>query len=123
MLVSPASARGIPFGTTDNEDGHVSASRSCDESVVDAICAALAPYAWRRFTPELLARVALAAGDRRRLEAALGAVDGAAIGHWDRLEPADRDDVRVAPLVAFLTNHRWTELRLPTLCRDLAAAS
>ena len=101
----------------------MSASRPCDESVVDAMCAALAPYAWRRFTPELLARVALAAGDRRRLETALTAMGGAAVGPWDRLEPTERDDVRVAPLVAFLTNHPWTELRLPTLCRDLAAAS
>ncbi|MGZ5416925.1 MAG: hypothetical protein ACXWDI_07075 [Nocardioides sp.] len=101
----------------------MSASKPCDESVVDAMCAALAPYAWRRFTPELLARVALAALDRRRLETALAAMEGAAIGRWNRLEPAERDDVRVAPLADFLTNHRWTELRLPALCRVLASVS
>jgi hypothetical protein len=101
----------------------VSASKPCDESVVDAMCAALAPYAWRRFTPELLVRVALAAGDRCRLETALAGLEGAAVGQWDRLEPTERDDVRVAPLVGFLTDRRWTASRLPALCRDLAAVS
>jgi hypothetical protein len=90
-----------------------------DESVVSALSAALEPYPWRRFTPELLARFVLAARDRQRLHALLGAVPGASVGSWTTLEAAPRDDVRAAPLVEFLVSHRWTELSLPALCRNL----
>ncbi|MGH3505592.1 MAG: hypothetical protein ACRDO2_00135 [Nocardioidaceae bacterium] len=90
-----------------------------DETVVAAMCAALAPYPWRRFTPELLARFALAVSDRHGLEEGLLTVQGAAVGRWDRLMPVERDDPRVPRLVEFLTSHRWTELSLPALCRSL----
>ena len=83
------------------------------------MCAALAPYSWRRFTPDLLARMALAARDRRSLESLLRAVEGARVGEWEPLEAAAPDDARVARIVEFLACHRWTELRLPTLCRSL----
>lgn len=92
-----------------------------DEAFVAALCEALAPYPWRRFTPELLARFAVAARDRQELTAVLGALPGAAVGSWERLEPADRPDGRTAPLVEFLTDRRWNSSRLPALCRDLAA--
>jgi len=92
-----------------------------DEAFVAALCEALAPYPWRRFTPELLARFALAARDRQALTAALSALRGAAVGNWERLEPVDRSDARAAPLIDFLTDRRWTSSRLPALCRDLAA--
>lgn len=90
-----------------------------DESVGSAVCAALAPYPWRRLTPELVARIVLAARDRQRLQAALAAVPGASVGSWTALEPAPRDDARAAPLVEFLVSHRWTELSLPAVCRSL----
>jgi hypothetical protein len=90
-----------------------------DESVVSALCAALEPYPWRRFTPDLFARFVLAAHDRRSLHLVLGAVPGASVGSWTTLEPVPRDDVRAAPLVEFLVAHRWTELSLPALCRNL----
>lgn len=90
-----------------------------DESVVSALCAALEPYPWRRFTPELFARLVLAARDRQSLHAVIVTVPDASVGSWTPLEPAPRDDARAAPLVAFLVSHRWTELSLPALCRNL----
>jgi hypothetical protein len=92
-----------------------------DESVVSALCAALEPFPWRRFTPELFARLVLAAHDRRSIHAVLATVPGASIGSWTTLEPVPRDDARAAPLVEFLVSHRWTELSLAMLCRNLCA--
>jgi hypothetical protein len=89
--------------------------------VVSALCAALEPYPWRRFTPDLFARFVLTARDRQSLHSVLVTVPGASIGSWTALEPAPRDDVRAAPLVEFLVSHRWTELSLPTLCHHLSA--
>lgn len=79
----------------------------------------LEPYQWRRFRPELLARAALAAHDRHGLSRLLAGVPGTAVGGWDELAPADRDDPRCVPLVRFLRSHRWTELSLTALCRQL----
>ena len=92
-----------------------------DEVALDATCAALEPYGWRSFTPELVARFVVAASDRESLHAGLVAVPGAAVGSWGRLEPTAPDDRRLEPLVEFLTSHRWTQLRLPALCRRLLA--
>ena len=90
-----------------------------DETVVAALCAALEPYPWRGFTPQLFARFALAARDRQALQAVLEAVPGTEPGRWDRLEPTATEDARVARLVDFLSAHRWTERTLPTLCHNL----
>jgi hypothetical protein len=91
------------------------------EELVVAACAALRPYQWRSFTPELLARLLLAASDRQCLHGLLVGVPGAAVGMWDVLDPADRHDVRVSVLVEFLVSHHWTELSLCALCRELLA--
>lgn len=90
-----------------------------DEAVIAALCAALAPYPWRRFTPELLARFALAARDRQELAAVLSEVQGAAVGTWWRLEPSARADARVPRVVEFLADLRWAELSLLAMCRNL----
>ena len=66
------------------------------------MCEALSPYPWRSFTPELLARLALAARDRHLLDKALSSVQGAAVGRWGVLEPVARDDARLASIVEFL---------------------
>ena len=92
-----------------------------NDELVEAACAALRPYQWRRFTPELLARLLLAANDRQRMHGLLIGVPGAAVGPWDVLDPADRHDVRVSVLVEFLMSHHWTELSLYALCRELLA--
>ena len=90
-----------------------------EEVVVATLCAALAPYPWRRFTPELLARFALAARDRQELAAALSTVQGAGVGTWERLEPAERTDARVPRIVEFLADLRWAEMSLLSMCRNL----
>jgi hypothetical protein len=89
--------------------------------VAEAVCSALRPYQWRSFRPELLARTVLAARDRQALHDLLAGVPGVAVGTWDVLEPADRDDGRLIALTDFLSSHRWTELNLIRLCRQLLA--
>jgi hypothetical protein len=85
-----------------------------------AVFAALNPYTWRSFTPELLARRVVAACDRQDLVELLQAVPGAAVGPWAGLpEPADRTDPRVTDLATFLESHPWRGLTLHTLCRLL----
>lgn len=95
-------------------------TRSPEDDLVVALCAALAPYPWRELTPDMFARTALAASDRLGLAQLLGTVPGADLGPWHPLEPVARHDVRAARLVEFLSCHRWSELRLPALCRSLA---
>jgi hypothetical protein len=95
--------------------------RSIDDAVAEAVCSALRPYQWRSFRPELLSRAVLAANDRQHLQGLLTDVPGAAVGQWDPLGLADRDDRRLTGLVEFLSTHRWTELSLSTLCRQLLA--
>jgi hypothetical protein len=103
--------RGADVTTTDPQN----------EELVEAACAALRPYQWRSFTPELLARLLLAASDRQRLHGLLVGVPGAAVGTWGVLDPADRHDGRVGVLVEFLASHLWTERSLCALCRELLA--
>ncbi len=90
------------------------------EALAAAMCAALSPYLWRRLTPELLARMALAARDRHLLAEVLASVRGADPGRWEALEPVGRDDARVAHVVESVRSHRWTELSLHRLCEHLA---
>ena len=85
------------------------------------MCETIALYPWRRFTPHLFARMALAAHDRQSLEDALATVHGASVGEWEALEPAERRDPRVVPLVHLLESHRWAGLQLQTLCRKVSA--
>ena len=92
-----------------------------DRSRAAAVCAALAPYSWRGFTPERLARLVLAAHDRHALADVLGAVAGADVGPWAPPEPADADDPRLPALVDFLASHQWTRLTLRGLCDRLLA--
>ena len=91
-----------------------------DDAVAAVLCAALAPYPWRRFTPELLARFAVAARDRQELACVLSEVTDAVVGSWEMLEPAERSDARVPRVAELLADLRWTELTLPGTCRKLA---
>jgi hypothetical protein len=97
----------------------VSARAPSEEAVVAALCAALAPYPWRHFTPELLARFALAACDRQQLAAVLAEAPGAAVGTWDRLEPAERADARVPRFVELLGDFNVAGTSLLATCRSL----
>lgn len=87
-----------------------------EEAMVAAACAALRPYRWRSFTPELMARLVLAARDRQSIRALLVTVPGAAVGPWGDVDLAEPDDVRVGTLVRFLESRRWTHLTVQALC-------
>jgi hypothetical protein len=99
----------------------VTATDPRSESDVDAVASTVEPYQWRRFRPELLARAVLAANDRQHVRRLLVGIPRVAVGTWDPLDPADRDDPRLAGLVEFLSAHRWTGLSLSSLCRQLLA--
>jgi hypothetical protein len=86
---------------------------------VAAVCAALEPYEWRSFTPQLLARCALGALDRHRVVDLIEVVSGAATGDPGPVEPAEPGDVRVDVLVDFLTGHRWRTMTLVSLSGHL----
>ena len=90
-----------------------------DEELLQSICDFLRPYRWRGFRPELMARAILAARDREHVHRLLAHVPGASVGAWEELGPVDLHDVRVPVLVGFLVSHRWTELNLGALCRQL----
>lgn len=96
-------------------------SNPTDRTALEAVAAALDPFPWRSFTPEQVARRAVAARDRHALTDLLQAVAGSAVGGWEDLEPADRDDPRVAVLVALLGSQPWRAFSLHTLCRHLVA--
>jgi hypothetical protein len=106
---------------TGGKERQVTATDPRSRPEVQAVASALQPYRWRGFRPELLARTVVAANDRQHLRGLLAGFPGVTVGVWDPLEPADRNDVRLPGLVEFLSTHRWTELSLSTLCRQLLA--
>jgi hypothetical protein len=106
---------------TGGEESRVTVTDPRREPAAQAVASALLPYQWRSFRPEMLARTVLAAHDRHQVHALLTRVPGAAVGRWDALQPVGRDDARLTVLVEFLSGHRWTELSLTTLCRQLLA--
>jgi hypothetical protein len=87
-----------------------------------AVAAALAPYAWREFTDDMLARRAVSAMDRHTVVTFLSGLPGAEIGGSDALEPAEAGDARVAALAGVLDDQHWRERSLTRLCMDLSSA-
>ncbi|KOU27433.1 hypothetical protein ADK52_08145 [Streptomyces sp. WM6372] len=73
---------------------------------VCAVANALSPYEWRRLTPEMVSRRALAAVDDP------GATDPI---------PVPRHDERIDLLVEFLTSCRWRSLTADAVSRRLVA--
>ena len=94
-------------------------TRPHDDPVAAALRLTLDRYPWRSFTPQLLARLALAQWDRHAVERLLADVPGSSPGMWREVEPAAADDPRADALVTFLTAHRWTHLTASTLSRQL----
>ncbi|MCX4704441.1 hypothetical protein [Streptomyces sp. NBC_01373] len=77
-----------------------------DDARVHAVSAALSPYVWRRLTPEMVSRRALAAID----------------GHGAAGAPVARRDERIGILVEFLAGCRWRSLTADALSRQLVTA-
>jgi hypothetical protein len=94
-------------------------TRPHEDPVAAALTLTLDRYPWRSFTPQLLARLALAQWDRHAVERLVADVPGASPGLWREVEPAPADDPRADALVASLRAHRWTHLTASTVCRHL----
>jgi hypothetical protein len=80
---------------------------------------ALAAYAWPSLTPDVLARVVLAARDRHRVEVLLGELAGTATGAWLDLAPVDTDDIRIGPVTEFLEGRPWRAMPLEALVPEI----
>jgi hypothetical protein len=89
---------------------------------VAEIAAQLAPYPWRDFTEQMLARRVVGAVDRVRVTAFLADLAGTDIGPVDPLEPAEPGDERVDVLTQVLRDRRWRGLALDRLSEVLLAA-
>jgi hypothetical protein len=100
----------------------MTASTPHHESVVVAMCAALERYPWRRLTPGLFARLALAANDRHTVQLLLEGVGGTEVGGWENLEPVHLEDDRVDRLVDFLASQKWATQPLAVVCSNLHSA-
>jgi hypothetical protein len=88
-----------------------------DDRRIGAITAALAPYAWRRLSTEMLARRIVGAVDRDWVQVELAQ----ACEIYDavsEVEPAEPEDDRVAILARALQEFAWRSLTLLGLCRQ-----
>jgi hypothetical protein len=87
---------------------------------VEALVAALGPYAWTQITPQMLARRAVGVLDRHWL---LDQLPGPRppVRLCD-VEPAEPSDERVAVLVEALCTLRWRMLTRAALCCQLVSA-
>lgn len=81
--------------------------------------AALAPYAWRELTAQMVARRVVAALDQHSLTTLLAAIPGARLMSMHPLEPAALDDSRVAVLADMLERHRWRDYTLDSLALQM----
>src|SRR5215217_4935299 len=81
----------------------------------------LAPCAWRRLSTEMLARLVVGALYGHWVDQELGRICGAP-GEPALVEPASRDDERVAVVARALDGCRWRSLTLAAICRQSLAA-
>ncbi|WP_030154217.1 hypothetical protein [Streptomyces sp. NRRL S-244] len=79
---------------------------SLTDTRVCAVANALGPYEWRKLTPEMVSRRALAAMDHPEAT--------------DRV-PVPRHDERIGLLVEFLTGCRWRSLTADAVSRRMVA--
>jgi hypothetical protein len=91
------------------------------EAAAEAAAEALAPFRWRELTDEMLARRVVGAIDRYVVLRLVAAVPGATAGGVGPVEPADRDDARVRPLVRTLGARPWRGFSLERVCAELIA--
>lgn len=79
---------------------------AADDARVGAVSQALAPYAWRALTPEMISRRALAALDPHRVSGS---------------ERVARQDERIMVLTQFLAACPWWSLSVTGLSRRLVS--
>ena len=97
-------------------------ARTSGRDPAAAIAAALAPYAWREWTDEKLARRVVGTVDRHDVVGFLYGMPGTDVGTLDAMDPAEADDARVAVLMRGLAGRRWREWTLARLSADLVSA-
>jgi hypothetical protein len=100
----------------------VHAETSAMQPRVQAICAAVGPDGWRALTAEMVARRLLGAVDRLLVLEVIGATLGASARDLASVEPADRSDDRIEPLVHLMAGFRWRDVTLTRLVQLLLEA-
>src|SRR3954462_11148042 len=91
-------------------------------SRVQAICAAVGPYAWRALTPDMVVRRLLGAVDRLLVLEVIGATDEGGAFELASVEAVDRNDERLEPLLHLMASFRWREMTLTRLVQLLLEA-
>ena len=89
---------------------------------VQAICAAVGPYAWRALTADMVARRLLGAVDRLLILEVIGATDAGSALELAAVEAVDRNDERLEPLVHLMASFRWRDMTLTRLAQLLLEA-
>ena len=89
---------------------------------VQAICAAVGPYAWRSLTADMVARRLLAAVDRLLVLEVIGAADVVNAPELAVVEAVDRNDERLEPLLHLMASFRWRDVTLTRLVQLLLEA-
>lgn|SRR4051794_11614519 len=89
---------------------------------VQAICAAVGPYAWRALTADMVARRLLGAVDRLLVLEVIGATDVGGAPELALVEPVEGNDERLEPLLHLMASFRWRELTLTHLVQLLLEA-
>ena len=95
------------------------AETSATQARVVAICTAFEPYEWRTLTAEMVVRRVLGAADRLLVLEVIVETPGMRVRKLASLEPADRDDDRIEPLLELLASFRWRDVTLARLVQML----
>ena len=98
------------------------AEPSATQPRVRAISAAVGAYGWRALTAEMVARRLLGAMDRLLVLEVIGASAELSANDLAAVEPADRDDDRIEPMVQLMACFRWRALTLGRLVQLLLEA-
>ena len=98
------------------------AETSATQARVVAICTAFEPYEWRTLTAEMVVRRVLGAADRLLVLEVIVETPGVRVRELASLEPADRDDDRIEPLLDLLASFRWRDVTLARLMQTLLEA-
>ena len=92
------------------------------DECAEAVASALAPYAWRRLTDRMLARMVVGAVDRHTVLRFLAGVPGVCVVDTSPVDPADADDERAHALVRALDGRHCRTWSLGRLTGHLLGA-
>jgi hypothetical protein len=104
------------------EEERMDAETSATQTRVLAIHTAVEPYGWRALTSEMVARLLLGAVDCLLVLEVIGATPGGSAPDIASVEPTDRGDDRIEPLVQLMASFRWRDVTLTRLVQILLEA-